>query len=116
MSAALPGPFVDRTALLEVFLIEAGECLDQMREALRALLDRGEDAGEMDHLYRCVRVIAGNAPSVGLPGAAALARAVQGVLLDVRARALPFNRVLVSTLRSSVDRLREMLPPPPIPH
>jgi chemotaxis protein histidine kinase CheA len=110
MSAPATGA-IDKVALLEVFLIEARECLLEMAQALRSLQSRGGDAGEIERLYRSVRVIAGNAPSVGLPGAAALARALQGVLRDVRARALPFTEVLAATLRCSVERLRDMLPP-----
>jgi chemotaxis protein histidine kinase CheA len=110
MSGAAPGAAIDRVALLEVFLTEANECLQEMRQALRKMQAPADHAREMERLYRCVRVIAGNAPSVGLDGPAVLAHAVQGVLLDVRDRALPLSDTLLATLRCSVTRLRDMLP------
>jgi chemotaxis protein histidine kinase CheA len=99
----------DRAALLEVFLIEARECLLDMRRALRALESRLDDGGPLEGVYRSVRIIAGNAPSVGLHGAGTLAHAVQGVVRSALARVLPVNEALVATLDRSVDRLRELL-------
>ena len=109
MSARAAGVAIDKAALREVFVIEARECLHDMRQALRALQTRREDGSEVEGLYRRARVIAGNAPSVGLHAAADLAHALQVVLLGVRAKTLPLTEVLLATLRCSVDRLREML-------
>jgi chemotaxis protein histidine kinase CheA len=114
MSAPAPGAAIDQVALLEVFLIEANECLREMRQALREMQAPADRGRELERVYRCVRVIAGNAPSLGLDGPALLAHAVQGVLLDVRARSLPLSDTLLATLSGSVTRLRDMLPP--IPH
>ena len=37
MNSPAPGAAIDQVALLEVFLIEANECLHEMRQALREM-------------------------------------------------------------------------------
>jgi len=101
---------VDRAALLEVFLIEAQECLLAMKQALGELQARPQDEGQVQVLFLMARTIAGSAPSLGLQGAAELAHALQDVVQRVREHSLPVTDVLIALLRRSVDRLREVLP------
>ncbi len=101
---------IDREAVLQVFLVESGELLDAMEQALIALEARPDDAEALAAVFRATHTLKGNAASLGFCAAAEMAHAVEDLLDRLRSRTLAPTSGLVTVLLKGVDVLRALVP------
>lgn len=97
---------IDRQALVQAFVAEAGENLCAMEQGLVSLESRPED-GELVHgLFRAAHTLKGSASLVGFDAVRELAHELEALLERVRGKALQPGPALVTLLLGSVDALR----------
>jgi two-component system chemotaxis sensor kinase CheA len=97
---------IDRQALVQAFVVEAGENLGALEQGLVALESRPDD-GELVHgLFRAAHTLKGSASLVGFDAVRDLAHELEALLERVRGKALQPGPALVTLLLRSVDVLR----------
>jgi two-component system chemotaxis sensor kinase CheA len=101
---------VDLEAVLQIFLAESEEGLAAMEEALVALESRPDDTELLGTVFRIAHTLKGNSAALGFERLVRFSHALEGLLDRVRARAVRFDRDLVTLLLQAVDVLREMVP------
>ena len=94
------------TGLLNFFVLEATEYVDQLDGLLNSAGPSGPDA---DAFTRAARALRGSATMARLTGISALAAAVERLGRALRERALPWTPVLSGALTSAVDDLRQLV-------
>lgn len=100
---------IDREALVQAFVVEAGENLGALEQGLVALESRPDD-GELVHgLFRAAHTLKGSASLVGFDAVRDLAHELEALLERVRGKALQPGPALVTLLLRSVDVLRAAL-------
>jgi len=97
---------IDREALVQAFVTEAGEVLAGMEQQLLALEANPGDEETIHALFRGAHTLKGSSSLVSFDDVGELAHAVESLLERVRARALRVDDVLVTLLLRSVDLLR----------
>jgi two-component system chemotaxis sensor kinase CheA len=100
---------IDRSALIQTFLAEAGEQLDAMAEGLAALATRPGDAQVLRDVFLLAHTLKGSAATVGLDGVTELARAMKDAA-DNRRRQVIVTPELLTLLRQTVSAIRQALP------
>jgi len=99
---------ISRDILLKSFLVESGEGLSQMEEAILALETHPEDAELIQTIFRVVHTVKGNAAILELPKLHAFAHTLENLLDEIRSQNLLVTPQIVDLLLSSLDVLREM--------
>src|SRR5271157_616409 len=99
---------ISRDILLKSFLVESGEGLSQMEEAILALETHPEDAELIQTIFRVVHTLKGNAGILDLPKFQSFAHALENLLDEIRSQNLLVTPQIVDLLLSSLDVLREM--------
>ena len=97
---------IDREALRQAFLAEAGEALAGMEQRLVALERRPDDEALVHELFRAAHTLKGSSAIVGFDGLGDVAHHVEDLLSRLRARTLRVTGGLVTLLLRSVDVLR----------
>ena len=98
---------IDRQLLVQTFVAEAGELLDQMERDLVALEARPQDAEILHSLFRAAHTLKGSAGLVGYEAVRELAHDIEELLDGLRAHRLVADGDLVNLLLASADALRE---------
>src|SRR5580700_4291777 len=99
---------IQRDAILRSFVVETGEGLAQMEEAILELEARPEDGELIQTIFRVVHTIKGNASILELPKLQAFAHAFENLLDEVRSRNLSATPEIINLMLASLDILREM--------
>src|SRR5580658_3401892 len=99
---------IQRDIILKSFVVETGEGLAQMEEAILALEARPEDGELIQTIFRVVHTIKGNASILELPRLQTFAHTFENLLDEIRSRALSVTPEIVNLMLASLDILREM--------
>jgi len=104
--------FVDEepdAELIEIFLEEADEILEQASIAKQQWIDNSADASALDELQRCLHTLKGGARMAGLTGVGNLSHELESVYEDVAAGKLPLSADLYDIVHACDDRIMDML-------
>ncbi len=111
---------IDRQLLVETFLGEAAEILDQLEQGIVGLETRPDDGELLHALFRAAHTLKGSAGMAGFEAVSDLAHDLEELLERLRARRLAVDGDLVNLLLQSADALREAVaaggttPSPPV--
>lgn len=97
------------TELIEIFLEEADEILEQASIAKQHWIDNSADAEALDELQRCLHTLKGGARMAGIMGVGDLSHELESVYEDVAAGKLELNAELYNTVHACDDRIMDML-------
>src|SRR5215472_2450799 len=100
---------IDNQAVMEVFLTETQENLDNAEDALVALEETPDAPEPLEAVFRNIHTLKGNVQSIGLREVGELAHVVEDLLERVRLRRLSLTPELATVLLRSVDALRTMV-------
>ncbi len=95
--------------IIEEFLIESQEGLDQLDQDLVALEERTDDKELLARIFRCAHTIKGTSGFLGLTKLEALTHAGETLLSKLRDGELRVSPDITSHLLSMVDAIRKML-------
>jgi len=95
--------------LIEIFLEEADEILEQASIAKQQWIDNNADASALDELQRCLHTLKGGARMAGIMGVGNLSHELESVYEDVAAGNLGLNAELYDTVHACDDRIMDML-------
>ena len=95
--------------LIEIFLEEADEILEQAAIAKQQWIDNNADASALDELQRCLHTLKGGARMAGIMGVGNLSHELESVYEDVAAGNLELNAELYDTVHACDDRIMDML-------
>ncbi len=98
---------IDRQALVQSFVEEAGDLLGQLERDLIALEARPDDGELLHALFRAAHTLKGSAGLVGFDAVGDLAHDLEELLDRLRARRLAVDGGLVDLLLRSADALRD---------
>lgn len=99
---------VDYSKLLNNYISEASDLLDEAEEAVLAL-ENGFEASKVDRLFRAMHTIKGNAGLFDLVRIRELAHAAETVLGYVRNQTITLEMDGIDLILMVVDRLRQMM-------
>ena len=97
---------IDSQVLVETFLGEATEILDQLEQGIVGLEARPDDGELLHALFRAAHTLKGSAGMAGFDAVSDLAHDLEDLLERLRARSLAVDRGLVTLLLQSADALR----------
>src|SRR5260221_6665793 len=100
---------ISRDIILNSFLVEAGEGLAQMEEAILELESHPEDGELIQTIFRVVHTIKGNAGILELPKLQTFAHSCENLLDELRSQTLAVTPQIVNLLFSVLDALRDMV-------
>src|SRR5215471_5698385 len=100
---------ISREVILNSFLVESGEGLSQMEQAILELESHPDDRELVQDIFRVVHTIKGNAGILELPNLQSFAHSTENLLDELRGGTLDVSGPIVSLLFSALDVLREML-------
>jgi len=100
---------MDQSSLMETFITEATELLQDLEIDLVSLEDSGEDDELINRIFRAAHTIKGSAGVVGLTALSDFTHSMESVLDLVRDHKLVVTNDLVSVLLRAVDLLKEMI-------
>jgi len=95
--------------LIEIFLEEADEILEQTSIAKQQWIDNSADANALDELQRCLHTLKGGARMAGIMGVGNLSHELESVYEDVAAGKLGLTAELYDTVHACDDRIMDML-------
>jgi two-component system, chemotaxis family, sensor kinase CheA len=101
---------LDIEEILKSYQAESDEQLSSIEEALVALEQQPDDPEAIQSIFRAAHTLKGNASSLGFPGVAELAHALEDLLDRVRASSLAMSARVVNVLLRAVDALRFLVP------
>ncbi len=101
----MSGPF-DKSGIIEFFLIEAGEHMQNLNKGLLALEKNPSDSSMIDELFRAARMLKGSAAMMGFPGISDIAHKTEDMLGHFRSGALPIRKDTLNFLFASVDAVK----------
>src|SRR5262245_13730852 len=99
---------IDRDLILQSFIVESGEHLSEMEEALILLEAQPEDVETLQTIFRVVHTIKGSAGCLSLRKLTDFAHVLEDLLDRLRNRTLSATSSLIKVLLTSVDVLRQM--------
>lgn len=100
---------VSREVILNSFLVESGEGLSQMEQAILKLESHPDDRELIQDIFRVVHTIKGNAGILELPNLQGFTHSVENLLDELRTDNLTVSEQVISLLFSVLDSLREMV-------
>ncbi|HET9929837.1 MAG TPA: Hpt domain-containing protein, partial [Polyangiaceae bacterium] len=95
--------------IIEEFLIESNEGLDQLDQDLVALEERPNDRELLARIFRCAHTIKGTSGFIGLSKLEALTHAGETLLSKMRDGELSLTPDITTLLLEMVDAIRKML-------
>ncbi len=100
---------MDQNSLVETFITEATELIQDLEIDLVSLEDSGEDDQLINRIFRAAHTIKGSAGVIGLTALSDFTHSMESVLDLVREHKLVVTNDLVSVLLRAVDLLKEMI-------
>jgi chemosensory pili system protein ChpA (sensor histidine kinase/response regulator) len=99
----------DKSGIIEFFLIEAGEHLQNLNSGLLALEKSPEDRAVIDELFRAAHTLKGSAAMMGFQGISDVAHKAEDMLGLFRSGSIPISRDTLNFLFDSVDAVKIMV-------
>lgn len=100
---------IDRSALLENFVVESEEHLDAIEESLIGLEANPDDETLLEAIFRAAHTFKGNAFVVGLNALGEFAHAFETILDQLRTRQISLDGRLASVALAAVDAFRQLV-------
>jgi two-component system, chemotaxis family, sensor kinase CheA len=100
---------MDPKLLLETFLTESDELINELEQGLVTLEDSPGDSEAINQIFRSAHTLKSTAGMVSVDAIVRLAHVAESVLSRVRDRELPIDHDLITVLLGAVDRFKSML-------
>lgn len=104
----MAGP-LDKSEIIEFFLVEAGEHIQNLNAGLLSLEKLPGDTSLIDELFRAAHTLKGSAAMMGFQGISDISHKAEDMLGLFRSRSIPINRDTLNFLFDSVDAIKLML-------
>jgi chemotaxis protein histidine kinase CheA/ActR/RegA family two-component response regulator len=101
----MAGP-ADKSGIIEFFLIEAGEHLQNLNTGLLSLEKDSSDTGVIDELFRAAHTLKGSAAMMGFQGVSDISHKAEDMLGMFRSKAIPIRKETLNFLFDSVDAVK----------
>jgi chemosensory pili system protein ChpA (sensor histidine kinase/response regulator) len=100
----MAAPF-DKSGIIEFFLIEAGEHIQNLNKGLLSLEKDPKNSGMIDELFRAAHTLKGSAAMMGFQGISDVAHKAEDMLGQFRAGSAPIRKDTLNFLFDSVDAI-----------
>ena len=97
---------LDKSGIIEFFLIEAGEHLQNLNRGLLALEKDPSDAAMIDELFRAAHTLKGSAAMMGFQGISDVSHRAEDMLSMYRAGNITITKATLNFLFDSVDAIK----------
>ena len=104
----MAAPF-DKSGIIEFFLIEAGEHIQNLNKGLLSLEKDPSGHAMIDELFRAAHTLKGSAAMMGFQGISDVAHTAEDMLGQFRSGSLPIRRDTLNFLFDSVDAAKLMV-------
>ncbi len=94
---------LDKSSIIEFFLIEAGEHLQNLNNGLLSLEKDPSDNGMIDELFRAAHTLKGSAAMMGFQGVSDVSHKAEDMLGMFRSASIPINKETLNFLFDCVD-------------
>ena len=95
--------------LIQTFLSEADEFIEEMEAGLLSLEDSPDDSTVIDQVFRAAHSLKGSSMAVGLNQVGKFTHEVEALLLEVKEGRLPASREVIGTLLKCNDHIKTMI-------
>lgn len=96
---------INKSEIVEFFLVEAGEHIQTINEGLLALESDSENLGVIDEIFRSAHTIKGSAAMLGFDVISKLAHKMEDLLGKIRSREIKPAESIINLLLQSIDTL-----------
>ena len=104
----MAAPF-DKSGIIEFFLIEAGEHIQNLNKGLLSLEKNPADSSIIDELFRAAHTLKGSAAMMGFQGISDVAHKAEDMLGQFRSGTIPIRKETLNFLFDSVDAAKLMV-------
>ncbi|HUI68221.1 MAG TPA: hybrid sensor histidine kinase/response regulator [Nitrospirota bacterium] len=104
----MAAPF-DKSSIIEFFLVEAGEHIQNLNKGLLSLEKDPTDSSLIDELFRAAHTLKGSAAMMGFQGISDVAHKAEDMLGQFRSGAIPILKETMNYLFDSVDAIKLMV-------
>jgi chemosensory pili system protein ChpA (sensor histidine kinase/response regulator) len=104
----MAAPF-DKSGIIEFFLVEAGEHIQNLNKGLLSLEKDPSDGAMIDELFRAAHTLKGSAAMMGFQGISDVAHKAEDMLSQFRSGSLPIRKDTLNFLFDSVDAAKLMV-------
>ena len=104
----MAGP-LDKSGIIEFFLVEAGEHLQNLNKGLLSLEKDPGDTAMIDELFRAAHTLKGSAAMMGFQGVSDVAHKAEDMLGQFRSGTIPICKETLNFLFDSVDAVKVMV-------
>ena len=104
----MAAPF-DKSGIIEFFLVEAGEHIQNLNKGLLSLEKDPSDGAMIDELFRAAHTLKGSAAMMGFQGISDVAHTAEDMLGQFRSGSLPIRKDTLNFLFDSVDAAKLMV-------
>jgi chemotaxis protein histidine kinase CheA/ActR/RegA family two-component response regulator len=99
----------DKSGIIEFFLVEAGDHLQNLNKGLLSLEKNPSDTAMIDELFRAAHTLKGSAAMMGFQGISDVAHKAEDMLGQFRAGTIPICKDSLNFLFDSVDAVKLMV-------
>ena len=100
---------LDKSSIIEFFLVEAGEHLQNLNKGLLSLEKSPSDMDLIDELFRAAHTLKGSSAMMGFQGISDVAHTAEDMLSQFRSGTLPIRKETLNFLFDSVDAIKLMV-------
>jgi len=100
---------MDKSGIIEFFLVEAGEHMQNLNKGLLALEKDPSDKTMIDELFRAAHTLKGSAAMMGFQGVSDVAHKAEDMLGMFRSGSIPIAKETLNFLFDSVDAVKVMV-------
>jgi len=100
---------MDKSSIIEFFLIEAGEHLQNLNKGLLSLEKSPSDSALIDELFRAAHTLKGSAAMMEFQGVSDVAHTAEDMLDKFRSGTVPIGKETLNFLFDSVDAIKLMV-------
>nr|MDA8422693.1 Hpt domain-containing protein [Nitrospiraceae bacterium] len=104
----MAGP-LDKSGIIEFFLVEAGEHLQNLNKGLLSLEKDPGNTAMIDELFRAAHTLKGSAAMMGFQGVSDVAHKAEDMLGQFRSGTIPICKETLNFLFDSVDAVKVMV-------
>jgi chemotaxis protein histidine kinase CheA/ActR/RegA family two-component response regulator len=99
----------DKSSIIEFFLVEAGEHIQNLNKGLLSLEKNPADGSMIDELFRAAHTLKGSAAMMGFQGISEVAHKAEDMLGQLRSGSIPISKETMNFLFDSVDAVKLMI-------
>lgn len=99
----------DKSGIIEFFLVEAGDHLQNLNKGLLSLEKNPSDTAMIDELFRAAHTLKGSAAMMGFQGISDVAHKAEDMLGQFRSGTIPICKESLNFLFDSVDAVKLMV-------